>query len=88
MSPHFPRLVNGAERLSEAGTNTSCFFSPTAEVFDVERNELVNATCNDMQMPRVENKTIIIDDYSMQRSYFNFLIYCVLNVPLTLTRLS
>uniref|UniRef100_A0A3Q3X219 Uncharacterized protein n=1 Tax=Mola mola TaxID=94237 RepID=A0A3Q3X219_MOLML len=34
-------------------------------VFDVERNERVNDTCNKMQMPRVENKTIVIDDYSI-----------------------
>lgn len=31
----------------------------------MERNERVNDTCNKMQMPRVENKTIVIDDYSI-----------------------
>ncbi|KAI3374930.1 hypothetical protein L3Q82_021461 [Scortum barcoo] len=36
------------------------------KVFDVETNERVNNTCNNMQMPKVENKTIIIDDYSMR----------------------
>lgn len=36
-----------------------------AEVFDVETNERVNDTYNNMQMPKVENKTIVIDDYSM-----------------------
>uniref|UniRef100_A0A3Q3X9B0 Uncharacterized protein n=1 Tax=Mola mola TaxID=94237 RepID=A0A3Q3X9B0_MOLML len=35
------------------------------KVFDVERNERVNDTCNKMQMPRVENKTIVIDDYTL-----------------------
>lgn len=40
---------------------------PTAEVFDVETNERVNKTYNNMQMPKVENKTIVIDDYSMRR---------------------
>lgn len=40
------------------------FFHP-AEVFDVETNERVNTTYNNMQMPKVENKTIVIDDYSM-----------------------
>uniref|UniRef100_A0A8C6L993 Dipeptidyl-peptidase 6b n=1 Tax=Nothobranchius furzeri TaxID=105023 RepID=A0A8C6L993_NOTFU len=34
-------------------------------MFDVELNENVNATYNNMQMPKVENKTITIDDYSM-----------------------
>uniref|UniRef100_A0A671YZ01 Dipeptidyl-peptidase 6b n=1 Tax=Sparus aurata TaxID=8175 RepID=A0A671YZ01_SPAAU len=35
------------------------------QVFDVETNERVNNTYNNMQMPKVENKTIVIDDYSM-----------------------
>uniref|UniRef100_A0A4W6DIZ6 Dipeptidyl-peptidase 6b n=1 Tax=Lates calcarifer TaxID=8187 RepID=A0A4W6DIZ6_LATCA len=34
------------------------------KVFDVETNEKVNDTYNNMQMPRVENETITIDDYS------------------------
>ncbi|XP_056247927.1 dipeptidyl aminopeptidase-like protein 6 isoform X2 [Seriola aureovittata] len=33
------------------------------KVFDVETNEKVNETYNSMQMPRVEYKTITIDDY-------------------------
>uniref|UniRef100_A0A3B4TXZ7 Dipeptidyl-peptidase 6b n=1 Tax=Seriola dumerili TaxID=41447 RepID=A0A3B4TXZ7_SERDU len=33
------------------------------KVFDVEMNEKVNETYNSMQMPRVEYKTITIDDY-------------------------
>uniref|UniRef100_A0A667ZT32 Dipeptidyl-peptidase 6b n=1 Tax=Myripristis murdjan TaxID=586833 RepID=A0A667ZT32_9TELE len=39
--------------------------SPTAEVFDVETNERVNSTYHNMQMPKVEYKTITIDDYSI-----------------------
>lgn len=35
-----------------------------AEVFDVETNERVNNTYNNMQMPKLEYKTITIDDYS------------------------
>ncbi|CAJ1072300.1 dipeptidyl aminopeptidase-like protein 6 isoform X1 [Xyrichtys novacula] len=35
------------------------------KVFDVETNEGVNATYNNMQMPKVENKTITIDDYTL-----------------------
>ncbi|KAM8726933.1 A-type potassium channel modulatory protein DPP6-like isoform 2-T2 [Acanthopagrus schlegelii] len=35
------------------------------KVFDVETNERVNDTYNNMQMPKVENKTIIIDDYTL-----------------------
>uniref|UniRef100_A0A1A8RX00 Dipeptidyl-peptidase 6b n=2 Tax=Nothobranchius rachovii TaxID=451742 RepID=A0A1A8RX00_9TELE len=35
------------------------------KMFDVELNENVNATYNNMQMPKVENKTITIDDYSL-----------------------
>lgn len=31
----------------------------------METNERVNDTYNNMQMPKVENKTIVIDDYSM-----------------------
>lgn len=31
---------------------------------DVENNERVNDTYGNMQMPRVENKIIVIDDYS------------------------
>lgn len=31
----------------------------------METNERVNNTYNNMQMPKVENKTIVIDDYSM-----------------------
>lgn len=34
-------------------------------MFDVETNDRVNITYNSMQMPKVENKTIVIDDYSM-----------------------
>ncbi|TMS09768.1 Dipeptidyl aminopeptidase-like protein 6 [Larimichthys crocea] len=33
------------------------------KVYDVEMNERVNHTYNNMQMPKVENKTITIDDY-------------------------
>ncbi|XP_072220460.1 A-type potassium channel modulatory protein DPP6-like isoform X2 [Leuresthes tenuis] len=35
------------------------------KVFDVETNERVNDTYNNMQMPKVENKTITIDDYTL-----------------------
>ncbi|XP_017278013.1 dipeptidyl aminopeptidase-like protein 6 isoform X2 [Kryptolebias marmoratus] len=35
------------------------------KVFDVETNERVNNTYNNMQMPKVENKTITIDDYTL-----------------------
>ncbi|XP_034559816.1 dipeptidyl aminopeptidase-like protein 6 isoform X3 [Notolabrus celidotus] len=35
------------------------------KVLDVETNESVNTTYNKMQMPKVENKTIIIDDYTL-----------------------
>uniref|UniRef100_A0A1A8FD96 Dipeptidyl-peptidase 6b n=1 Tax=Nothobranchius korthausae TaxID=1143690 RepID=A0A1A8FD96_9TELE len=35
------------------------------KMFDVELNENVNATYNNMQMPKVENKTITIDDYTL-----------------------
>uniref|UniRef100_A0A671YZ43 Dipeptidyl-peptidase 6b n=1 Tax=Sparus aurata TaxID=8175 RepID=A0A671YZ43_SPAAU len=35
------------------------------KVFDVETNERVNNTYNNMQMPKVENKTIVIDDYTL-----------------------
>uniref|UniRef100_UPI0037E9B1F4 dipeptidyl-peptidase 6 n=1 Tax=Semicossyphus pulcher TaxID=241346 RepID=UPI0037E9B1F4 len=35
------------------------------KLLDVERNERVNNTYNNMQMPKVENKTIIIDDYTL-----------------------
>ncbi|KAM3603816.1 uncharacterized protein V6R79_002545 [Siganus canaliculatus] len=34
-------------------------------VFEVETNRRVNDTYNKMQMPKVENKTIIIDDYTL-----------------------
>lgn len=40
-----------------------------AEAFSVETNENVNETYSSMQMPKVENKTIVIDDYS---AYENF----------------
>lgn len=39
-------------------------FCLIAEVFSVETNENVNETYSSMQMPKVENKTIVIDDYS------------------------
>ncbi|KAM4552622.1 A-type potassium channel modulatory protein DPP6-like isoform 2-T2 [Odontesthes bonariensis] len=35
------------------------------KVFDVETNERVNDTYNNMQMPKVDNKTITIDDYTL-----------------------
>uniref|UniRef100_A0A3Q1CDS6 Dipeptidyl-peptidase 6b n=1 Tax=Amphiprion ocellaris TaxID=80972 RepID=A0A3Q1CDS6_AMPOC len=35
------------------------------KVFDVETNESVNKTYNNMQMPRVEYETITIDDYTL-----------------------
>lgn len=35
-----------------------------AEVLSVETNDNVNETYSSMQMPKVENKTIVIDDYS------------------------
>uniref|UniRef100_A0A3B3Y8I7 Dipeptidyl-peptidase 6b n=1 Tax=Poecilia mexicana TaxID=48701 RepID=A0A3B3Y8I7_9TELE len=35
------------------------------KVFDVETNKRVNDTYNNMQMPKVENKTITIDDYTL-----------------------
>ncbi|XP_062284709.1 dipeptidyl aminopeptidase-like protein 6b [Scomber scombrus] len=35
------------------------------KVFEVEINEMVNNTYNDMQMPRVEYETITIDDYTL-----------------------
>ncbi|KAM7379359.1 hypothetical protein PAMP_004921 [Pampus punctatissimus] len=35
------------------------------KVFDVETNERVNHTYNNMQMPRVEYETITIDDYTL-----------------------
>uniref|UniRef100_A0A8C9ZNN0 Dipeptidyl-peptidase 6b n=1 Tax=Sander lucioperca TaxID=283035 RepID=A0A8C9ZNN0_SANLU len=35
------------------------------KVFDVETNEIVNNTYNNMQMPRVEYETITIDDYTL-----------------------
>ncbi|KAM4556955.1 A-type potassium channel modulatory protein DPP6-like isoform 5-T5 [Fundulus diaphanus] len=35
------------------------------KVLDVETNERVNDTYNNMQMPKVENKTITIDDYTL-----------------------
>lgn len=41
-------------------------FRLTAEVFSVETNEKVNETYSSMQTPKVENKTIVIDDYSTQ----------------------
>lgn len=50
--------------LSLRDCNT-CLNCLTAEVFDVETNEIVNNTYNNMQMPRVEYETITIDDYSM-----------------------
>lgn len=48
-------------RLWQTKTRFICL---TAEVFDVETNARVNDTYNNMQMPKVENKTIVIDDYS------------------------
>lgn len=50
--------------LSLRDSNKGPAFSCAAEVFDVETNEKVNDTYNNMQMPRVENETITIDDYS------------------------
>uniref|UniRef100_A0A3B5M7Y6 Dipeptidyl-peptidase 6b n=1 Tax=Xiphophorus couchianus TaxID=32473 RepID=A0A3B5M7Y6_9TELE len=35
------------------------------KVFEVETNKRVNDTYNNMQMPKVENKTITIDDYTL-----------------------
>uniref|UniRef100_A0A667ZCR4 Dipeptidyl-peptidase 6b n=1 Tax=Myripristis murdjan TaxID=586833 RepID=A0A667ZCR4_9TELE len=35
------------------------------KVFDVETNERVNSTYHNMQMPKVEYKTITIDDYTL-----------------------
>ncbi|XP_068196102.1 A-type potassium channel modulatory protein DPP6-like isoform X2 [Antennarius striatus] len=35
------------------------------KMLDVETNEMVNNVYNKMQMPKVENKTIIIDDYTL-----------------------
>uniref|UniRef100_A0A667ZCU6 Dipeptidyl-peptidase 6b n=1 Tax=Myripristis murdjan TaxID=586833 RepID=A0A667ZCU6_9TELE len=35
------------------------------QVFDVETNERVNSTYHNMQMPKVEYKTITIDDYTL-----------------------
>ncbi|MEQ2222287.1 Dipeptidyl aminopeptidase-like protein 6, partial [Ilyodon furcidens] len=35
------------------------------KVFDVETNKRLNNTYNNMQMPKVENKTITIDDYTL-----------------------
>ncbi|XP_015228068.1 PREDICTED: dipeptidyl aminopeptidase-like protein 6 isoform X2 [Cyprinodon variegatus] len=35
------------------------------KVFDVETNKRVNYTYNNMQMPKVENKTITIEDYTL-----------------------
>ncbi|XP_068604509.1 A-type potassium channel modulatory protein DPP6-like [Brachionichthys hirsutus] len=35
------------------------------KMFDVETNERVNDMYNNMQMPKVENKTLIIDDYTL-----------------------
>ncbi|XP_051272821.1 dipeptidyl aminopeptidase-like protein 6 isoform X1 [Dicentrarchus labrax] len=35
------------------------------KVFDVELNEKVTKKCDELQMPKVENKTIIIDDYTL-----------------------
>uniref|UniRef100_A0A8D0D5Z1 Dipeptidyl-peptidase 6b n=1 Tax=Sander lucioperca TaxID=283035 RepID=A0A8D0D5Z1_SANLU len=43
----------------------TCLNCLTAEVFDVETNEIVNNTYNNMQMPRVEYETITIDDYTL-----------------------
>lgn len=40
------------------------FLPLTSEVFDVETNEKVNDTYGKMQMPSVEKKLIVIDDYS------------------------
>lgn len=43
----------------------ACYVSSgAAEVFDVETNERVTKTFDNMQMPRVEYETITIDDYS------------------------
>uniref|UniRef100_A0A3B3VKR2 Dipeptidyl-peptidase 6b n=1 Tax=Poecilia latipinna TaxID=48699 RepID=A0A3B3VKR2_9TELE len=39
------------------------YFLLSCKVFDVETNKRVNDTYNNMQMPKVENKTITIDDY-------------------------
>lgn len=39
-------------------------FRLTTEVFSVETNEKVNETYSSIQAPKVENKTIVIDDYS------------------------
>ena len=46
-------------------TEKSLVFFLIAEVFEVETNQRVNDTYNNMQMPRVEYETITIDDYSM-----------------------
>lgn len=42
----------------------TCFIRLTSEVFDVETNKRVSDTYSSMQMPKVENKIIVIDDYS------------------------
>lgn len=41
------------------------FSSRSTEMHDVETNQQVNSTYNNLQTPKVENKTINIDDYSM-----------------------
>uniref|UniRef100_A0A3Q2XEI1 Dipeptidyl-peptidase 6b n=1 Tax=Hippocampus comes TaxID=109280 RepID=A0A3Q2XEI1_HIPCM len=43
----------------------SCKGESPPKLLDVETNERVNITYNNMQMPRVEYKTITIDDYSL-----------------------
>lgn len=49
----------------EIVTNKTCLICLAAELIDVETNERVNNTYHNMQMPKVENKTLVIDDYSM-----------------------
>lgn len=49
----------------EIVTNKTCSICLAAELIDVETNERVNNTYHNMQMPKVENKTLVIDDYSM-----------------------
>uniref|UniRef100_A0A8P4KCZ4 Dipeptidyl-peptidase 6b n=1 Tax=Dicentrarchus labrax TaxID=13489 RepID=A0A8P4KCZ4_DICLA len=41
------------------------FYNVRLRVFDVELNEKVTKKCDELQMPKVENKTIIIDDYTL-----------------------
>uniref|UniRef100_A0A3B4Z177 Dipeptidyl peptidase like 6 n=1 Tax=Stegastes partitus TaxID=144197 RepID=A0A3B4Z177_9TELE len=53
------------------------------KVFDVETNERVNNTYNNMQMPRVEYETITIDDYSTCPLILIKPSVCVERFPLT-----